>query len=372
MRVDAVQTENFRLLQGGRCEFSPGVNVIAGANAQGKTTLLEAVYMLTGAKSFRTYYDKELIAFEKDEAAVRGEYFASEREQRMEILLRRGRTRTMKRNGVKLSAGETEQCLKAILFSPDDLAMIRGAASLRRRMLDAAITQLRPGYGALIAEYRRLQENKTRILRDWREKPSLLDTLDVFSDGMCMCSAKIIRYRASFARRLAETARSVQSDFSRGTEDLTLTYTTVSAVEDPAAAEREIYEAVSERQRQLRGAEIESSLCLVGAHKDDLLITINGADARSYASQGQTRTAALSLKLAEREIFLTETGETPVLLLDDVLSELDSARQEFVLNRIGGGQTLVSCCEAASVERMTSGRVLYMDKGRVNEACTSI
>ena len=189
MRVDAVQTENFRLLQGGRCEFSPGVNVIAGANAQGKTTLLEAVYMLTGAKSFRTYYDKELIAFEKDEAAVRGEYFASEREQRMEILLRRGRTRTMKRNGVKLSAGETEQCLKAILFSPDDLAMIRGAASLRRRMLDAAITQLRPGYGALIAEYRRLQENKTRILRDWREKPSLLDTLDVFSDGMCMCSA---------------------------------------------------------------------------------------------------------------------------------------------------------------------------------------
>ena len=325
MRVDAVQTENFRLLQGGRCEFSPGVNVIAGANAQGKTTLLEAVYMLTGAKSFRTYYDKELIAFEKDEAAVRGEYFASEREQRMEILLRRGRTRTMKRNGVKLSAGETEQCLKAILFSPDDLAMIRGAASLRRRMLDAAITQLRPGYGALIAEYRRLQENKTRILRDWREKPSLLDTLDVFSDGMCMCSAKIIRYRASFARRLAETARSVQSEFSRGTEDLTLTYTTVSAVE-----------------------------------------------ARSYASQGQTRTAALSLKLAEREIFLAETGETPVLLLDDVLSELDSARQEFVLNRIGGGQTLVSCCEAASVERMTGGRVLCMDKGRVNEVCTSI
>ena len=116
------------------------MNVIAGANAQGKTTLLEAVYLLTGAKSFRTYYDKELIAFEKDEAAVRGEYFASEREQRMEILLRGGRTRTMKRNGVKLSAGETEQCLKAILFSPDDLAMIRGAAALRRRRLDAAIT----------------------------------------------------------------------------------------------------------------------------------------------------------------------------------------------------------------------------------------
>ena len=188
---------------------------------------------------------------------------------------------------------------------------------------------------------------------------------------MCQCSAKIIRYRASFARRLSEAAQSVQSEFSRGAEELTLTYTTVSTVADPAAGEREIYEAVSERQRQLRGAELDSGLCLVGAHKDDLQIAINGADARSYASQGQTRTAALSLKLAEREIFLAETGETPVLLLDDVLSELDSARQEFVLNRIGGGQTLVSCCEAASVERMTGGRVLYMDKGRVNGSCTS-
>lgn len=371
MRVNAVQTENFRLLQSGRCEFSPGVNVIAGENAQGKTTLLEAVYMLTGAKSFRTYYDKELISFDAEAAAVRGEYYASGREQNMEIMLRRGRTRTMKRNGVKLAAGETEQCLKAILFSPDDLSMIRGAAALRRRMIDAAITQLRPGYGALIAEYRRLQENKTRILRDWHEKPSLLDTLDVFSDGMCQYSARIIRYRASFARRLAAAARSVQSEFSRGAEELTLTYTTVSTVYDSEGSEREIYEAVCERQRELRRVEIESGLCLVGAHKDDLVIAINGADARSYASQGQTRTAALSIKLAEREIFLAETGETPVLLLDDVLSELDSARQEFVLNRIGGGQTLVSCCEAASVERMTGGRILYMDKGRVNEICTS-
>ncbi len=122
-----------------------------------------------------------------------------------------------------------------------------------------------------------------------------------------------------------------------------------------------------ERQRQLRQAELDSGSCLVGAHKDDLSITINGADARIYASQGQARTAALSMKLAEREIFLAETGETPVLLLDDVLSELDAARQEFVLNRIGGGQTLVTCCEAASVARLTGGRVLYMEKGRVRD-----
>ncbi len=372
MRVNAVQTENFRLLEPQSVEFSPGVNVIAGANAQGKTTLLESVYLLTGAKSFRTYYDKELIAFDKDAALIRGSIFAAEREQNIEISLRRGRTRQIKRNGVKASPGEISDYLKAILFSPDDLAMIRGAASLRRKMMDSAITQLRPGYGAMIAEYSRLQESKTRVLKDWREKPDLLDTLDVYSDGMCRLSAKIIRYRASFARRLAESARAVQREFSGGTEELGIEYSTVSTVRDPTAAEKEIFEAVSERQRALRQAELDSTLCLVGAHKDDLLITINGADARSYASQGQTRTAALSVKLAEREIFLQETGEEPVLLLDDVLSELDSARQEFVLNRIGGGQTLVSCCEAASLARMSGGRVLFMDKGRVSEKCISI
>lgn len=371
MRVDAVQTENFRLLKNCSVEFAPGVNVVAGENAQGKTTLLETVYILTGAKSFRTYYDKELIAFGEDSALVRGTYNAAGRGQRMEVLLRQGRTRQMKRNGVRIAAGATEQCLKAILFSPDDLAMIRGAAALRRKMLDAAIVQLRPGYAPILAEYRKLQESKTRILRDWREKPSLLDTLDVYSESMCRASAKIIRYRSSFAKRLCESAAAVQREFSRGAEELSLAYTTVSTVPDATAPEKEIYAAVCERQRQLRQAELDSGLCLVGAHKDDLLISINGADARAYASQGQTRTAALSIKLAERDIFRAETGEAPVLLLDDVLSELDSARQEFVLNRIGEAQTIVSCCDAASVERLTGGRVLYMDKGRVSEVCIS-
>ena len=135
-------------------------------------------------------------------------------------------------------------------------------------------------------------------------------------------------------------------------EELAIDYATVSTVEDPSAAEREIFEAVWERQIQLRRAELDAGSCLVGAHKDDLMITVNGADARTYASQGQTRTAALSIKLAER---------------DDVLSELDAARQEFVLNRIGGGQTLVTCCQAESVSRLLQGRVLRMEKGRVTE-----
>ena len=373
MRIDALALRNFRNYDALNVTFAPDCNVIVGENAQGKTNLLEAIVYLSSARSPRARAEKELISFGKSECSIKANAFARNRDFLLEIALAAGRRRKILINKVPAKKGsDLSDVLGAVYFCPEDLLLIRDGAAARRKFMDDALCQLRARYAQALSDYHRAYEHKTRILRDWREKPSLLDTLDVFSDGMCMCSAKIIRYRASFARRLAETARSVQSEFSRGTEDLTLTYTTVSTVEDPAAAEREIYEAVSERQRQLRGAEIESGLCLVGAHKDDLLITINGADARSYASQGQTRTAALSLKLAEREIFLAETGETPVLLLDDVLSELDSARQEFVLNRIGGGQTLVSCCEAASVERMTGGRVLYMDKGRVNEACTSI
>ena len=367
MQVYEVETEHFRLLERQSVAFAPGVNVITGANAQGKTTLLEAVWLLTGGKSFRTWYDKELIAFGEEEARVEGKFRANQRDQKMELRFCRGRTRQIWRNGVKKRPSEAADALKVILFSPDDLGMVRGPAAGRRRMMDTAISQLRPGYAALLSDYNKLYENKLRILKDWREKPSLLEALDDFSESLCRYSARLIRYRASFARRLGEAAAPIQREFSSGGEELTIGYATVSTVTDPTASEKEIFEAVWERQRQLRQAELDSGSCLVGAHKDDLEIFINGADARSFASQGQARTAALSMKLSEREIFLKETGEIPVLLLDDVLSELDAARQEFVLNRIGGGQTLVTCCEAASVSRLTGGRVLYMEKGRIKD-----
>ena len=370
MRLYRIQTEHFRLLESETVEFEPGVNAIVGDNAQGKTTLLEAVWLLTGGKSFRTWYDRELISFDKDAASVKGEFHAAGRDQTMELTLTRGRTRQIRQNGVKKRPSEVSGCLNAILFSPDDLGMVRGPAANRRRMMDAAISQLRPGYAALLADYNKLYEDKLRILKDWRERPSLLDPLDEFSDALCRKSARMIRYRASFARRLNEAAGPIQREFSSGREELTIRYATVSTVENPEAGEEEIYRAVAERQRQLRSAELEAGMCLVGAHKDDLELSINGADARTFASQGQTRTAALSMKLAEREIFLKETGESPVLLLDDVLSELDAARQEFVLNRIGGGQTLVTCCEAESLARLTGGRVLTMEKGRVTNKCT--
>ena len=231
--------------------------------------------------------------------------------------------------------------------------------------MDNAISQIRPRYAEFLSEFNKLYEHKTRILKDWREKPSLLDTLDEFSDGMCRASAQLIRYRAAFAARLNQAAGPIHREFSGQGEELEIRYKTVSTVKDPFASAREIYYDICEHQERHRQAELDSAQCLTGAHKDDLEIYINGSAARSFASQGQTRTAALSMKLAEREIFLAETGEYPILLLDDVLSELDTRRQEFVLNRIGGGQTLISCCEDEGISSRTGGKVLFVEKGKI-------
>ena len=327
-------------------DFSPGVNVIWGENAQGKTNLLEAIAYLSSCRSHRARYDRELIQFGVDHAFLKGEVSSRGRDFVLEARLHRGERRQLFSNGVRLkSAGELGEVLNTILFCPEDLSLIRAGAVERRRFLDDAICQLRPKYAAALAEYRKLYEEKTRILRDWEEKPSLLDTLDDFDLRMAQVGSILIHYRAHFVRRLADLTPPIQSDFSGGREQLTLRYETVSTVTDPEAPPKVILEQLLHHQQTHRKAELESRLCLSGPHKDDLSVEVDGRSARQFASQGQTRTAALSLKLACRELFREDTGEWPVLLLDDVLSELDAKRQAFVLERIDGGQVFISCCE---------------------------
>jgi len=365
MRIEKIALHGFRNYEWDTAEFSPGTNVISGQNAQGKTNLLEAVYLLSCGRSFRTRFDKELVGFGYSDAQILAEIYSHERQQTIDIRLRPGLPKRITVNGVRKNAGELSETVNAVLFCPDDLNLIKEGASVRRRLMDNAISQIRPRYAELLSQFNRLYEHKMRILKDWREKPSLLDTLDEFSDGMCRTSAQLIRYRASFAQRLNEAAPPIHRDFSGEGEELGIEYRTVSTVRDPQAPSREIYYDLCEHQEAHRQAELESAQCLTGAHKDDLEITINGRAARSFASQGQTRTAALSIKLAEREILLAETGEYPILLLDDVLSELDPKRQAFVLNRIGGGQTLITCCEDAEISSRTGGRVLFVEKGHI-------
>ena len=365
MRIDRLALNGWRSYDLETVDFFSGTNVICGANANGKTNLLEAVYLVSTGRSFRTRFDRELVGFDFSQAEILAEVFSHERSQNIKIKLQPGQSKRISVNGVKKIASELSETMNVVLFCPDDLDLIKDGAAVRRKLLDNAISQIRPKYASILSDFNKLYENKSRILKDWREKPSLLDTLDDFSDGMARMSAQLIRYRAAFTARLSEAALPIHSDFSGSDEKLRIEYKTVSSVTDPFASAREIYYELCEHQERHRQAELESGQCLSGAHKDDLEILINGKNARAFASQGQTRTAALSIKLAEREIFLAETGEYPILLLDDVLSELDAKRQEFVLNRIGGGQTLITCCEDEEISSRTGGKVIFVERGKI-------
>ena len=365
MHIHDLTLDFFRNYLHLEASFDRDVNVIFGDNAQGKTNLLEAIAYLSGV-SHRARYDRELIQFGVDRAFLRGQVESRGRNFTLEAELHRGSRRTLRSNGVKLKTGaDLAGIFQSVLFCPEDLTLIRSGASERRRFLDECIAQLRPRYAAALAEYRRLHEHKTRILRDSEEKPSLLETLDEFSLGMAKAGAVLIHYRAHFVKKLQETAPPIHADCSGGREALSLGYETVSTVTNPLAGEREIFAQLLRHQEEHRAAEVASRTCLSGPHKDDLLVDINGQSARTFSSQGQTRTAALSLKLAERDIFQADTGEYPVLLLDDVLSELDPRRQEFVLNRIRGGQTFITCCEDDRLSSLLRGKVFHVREGAI-------
>ena len=364
MIVKSIALDFFRNYVHLEAEFHPRVNVIVGENAQGKTNLLEAVAYLSSVSSHRARYDREMIQLGVDSAFIKGNIRSHDRDYTLEANLYRGARRQLFSNGVRLkTADELSGLLNTVLFCPEDLYLIKEGAAARRRFLDDCICQLRPRYAAALTEYRKLHEHKTRILRDSEEKPSLLDTLDDFSLRMAQCGAILIHYRAHFIKRLTEVAPVIHRDCSGGREALTLRYETVSTVTDPLAQPKDLLPRLLAHQEAHRAAEIASRQCLSGPHKDDVLVEIDGNPAKTFASQGQTRTAALALKLAARDIFYQETGEWPVLLLDDVLSELDRRRQEFVLNRISAGQVFITCCEEEKLADLKEGAAFRIKNG---------
>ena len=264
---------------------------------------------------------------------------------------------------VNLIYGDNAQGKTNLLEAIAYLSSARSHRARYDREMIGMDCQLRPRYAQALAEYGRLYEHKTRILRDWSEHPSLLSALDDFDLRMAQMGALLIHYRAHFVKRLQEAAPPIHRDFSGGGEELSLTYTTVSNIPDPLASPKELLPLLLDHQARHKQAELDSRQCLSGPHKDDLLVDINGLSAKTYGSQGQTRTAALSLKLAQREIFQAETEEWPVLLLDDVLSELDSRRQAFILNRIRGGQVFITCCEEEKLEGLEGGKAFHVQGG---------
>ena len=366
MIVNTIALENFRNYTAAEIEFGDQVNVITGDNAQGKTNLIEAIFYMTCGRSFRTRFDRDVIRFDADFAKISAGVQSGGRQQKMEAQLKRGGKKQFYVNGVRLKkASDLSGKMTAVLFCPDDLVLIKEGAAARRRFMDTCLCQLRPRYAAALSTFTKTYEQKTRILKDHFEKPSLLNLLEEYNFQLARLSAELIRYRAAFVKKLSPIAQSIHSDFSGERECLSVEYKTVSTVEDPTLSVKDLIPYILEHQEKHRRAELDSGLCLTGAHKDDLVIQIGGREAKSFASQGQTRTAALSLKLAERELHYLDRGEYPILLLDDVLSELDASRQNFVLNRIKAGQIFITGCEDGEIAKRTGGRVYRIENGEV-------
>ena len=369
MNIQTLTLRDFRNYETAALELSSGVNVFCGENAQGKTNILEAVGLLSTTRLFRSGQKREAIRFGARQAEVEAAFFAEKRDMTIRALIPSAGRVQLTVNGIRQKRlSDAAGILRTVLFCPEDLMMIREGAAARRRFIDIALCQLRPNYARYLSEYNKLHENKIRILKDAEEKPSLLDTLDDFSLRMSMVGGHIIRYRAYYLRSLMEKAKGIHASISGKEEQLDYRYSTVSTVSDPFASAKDIGMELWEHACQHRAAEIAVKSCLSGPHKDDLELFIGGKSAKAFASQGQVRTCALSLKLAERDMFFDDSGEYPVLLLDDVLSELDARRQDFVLNRIENGQVLITCCEPEKLAQVEGGWMFTVRQGTV-ERC---
>ena len=367
MNLETLQLRSFRNYADAEIEFDPGVNLIVGDNAQGKTNLLEAIAYLGSGKSFRAQKTSEMVRFGSDFGEIQGQVFAQEREQTLRYLLFPGsRPRQIWRNGVrKKSASELSGVLPTVLFCPEDLMILKMGSSQRRRFGDLALCGLRPNYDAALTEYHRILDQKSRILKDRFENPAIAAILPEYNLRLCQVGALLISYRARFYEGLGKSAAKFHSQFSGGVENFSLQYKTVSTVSDPFAPVAKLTEDLLDHLQRHERAELETAQCLTGPHKDDFTVALNGVDLKSYGSQGQTRTSAISLKLAQRELMAREWGEEPVLLLDDVLSELDPGRQDFVLNQIVSGQVFITCCEPGRFTKL--GKTIEVKKGTVTK-----
>lgn len=343
----------------------PSVNLLVGGNANGKTNLLEAIHYLSTGRSFRTRKEQELLRFDAPHAEILAKIFSQERERELRALLFADRRpRQLWLAGVKLrTSAELSGALTSVLFCPEDLLLLKKGASNRRKLLDSVICQLRPNYAAALGEYHRLHEQKSALLRE--QMSSFLAVLPEYNARMAQVGALLISYRARFLDALERSAKAFHAEFSGDSEILRLEYRTVSTITDPFAPVDVLRQQLTMHQSSHAQAELASMQCLSGPHKDDFTASLNDLPVAQFASQGQTRTAAISIKLAERDLIYRDTGELPILLLDDVLSELDAGRQDFVLNKLTKGQVFITCCE---IDRLTAlGQVLHIRNGSIEQ-----
>lgn len=333
MIIKSIELSDYRNYDELSLDFSPGTTILFGDNAQGKTNILEAIYVSATTKSHKGSKDKEIIHFDKEEAHIRTYLEKDNLETKIDLHLRKNKSKVLVIDGQKAKkATDLIGKCNVVFFSPEDLGIIKNGPSERRRFVDMELCQLDNFYLYNLSNYNKIVEQRNTLLKDMYFNPQLKDTLSIWDMQLVSYGSKIIERRKLFVEQLNEIIESIHLSLSGGKEHIKITY-------EPDVEIEEFEQRLSASQER----DVKSKMTTVGPHRDDFCFSIDGIDIRKYGSQGQQRTAALSLKLSEIELVKKITKDTPILLLDDVLSELDSNRQNYLLNHIGNIQTIITC-----------------------------
>lgn len=363
MNVNRISIHDFRNIGAIKLNLCETANIIYGDNGQGKTNFIEGIWLFTGAKSFRGAKDQQLIRFGAPQAGLEMEFFGEGRDQTAMMVIEKNRVAVL--NEIPLrSATELAGKFCAVVFSPVHLSLIKNGPQEKRKFIDTSICQLKPRYISVLNQFTRALDQRNRLLKDISYETSLFDTLDIWDARLAAFAAVIIKTRASFLKKLFPYAEEIYAGISGEKEKLQFDY--VSTLEcDPQKEIGEIEKELLSGLRSGRGEDVRSRFTNLGPHRDDIEITLDKNSARAYASQGQQRSCVLALKLAECELIRETLGEYPVVLLDDVMSELDRARRDFLLNRLRGRQLIITCCDKGSFESLGGGLSIRLENGAV-------
>lgn len=342
MKALHLELTDFRNYQEQSLDFGDGVNIIFGDNAQGKTNILEAVYFFAMGKSNRARRDTELIRHDCDRARIYLEFADKERENTLEAEIFRDKRKRIAVNEIPIRKNsELVRRFNVVYFGPEYLGLVKEGPRIRRQNLDILISQIRPGYLTALGELRKIVDSKNALLR--MEHPNLT-MLDIMDEKLASVSANIIMYRALYINRTEALAREIQRDISGGKETLDIKYNSCIGDTDGLDADR-ILSAVRTKIEETRDRERRLGEAVIGPHREDISFYINNTEAKLYASQGQQKTVVMAEKLAEVELIKAETGDIPVLLLDDIMSELDKSRHAYILEHIKNIQILITCTD---------------------------
>lgn len=333
MIIKSLELKDFRNYEALSIALDPGVNIFYGDNAQGKTNILESIYMCSTGKSHRGAKDREIILFDHDESHIRMMVEGKKGCRRIDMHLRRNGHKGIAVDGVPIrKITELFGICRLVLFSPEDLGIIKDSPGVRRRFMDMELCQLDPFYAKQLSAYNHVVVQRNSLLKDVYKRQDLLDTLEIWDIQLKKYAVPIILRRRQFINELDKTVRKIHGNLTEGSEEAALVYMENTKAED--------FDAEMDKNHE---KEIRFGQSLIGPHRDDIIFKINGKDVKKYGSQGQQRSISLSLKLSEIEMVRELTGDDPVLLLDDVLSELDRKRQEQLLSGIADIQTLITC-----------------------------